>query len=146
MCSTMIAWGKTLCPNANAQNNSWEIYAHSYITCIRLHIIESIATACVFSSCTSTDSYEFTHKDVFVPAYLSSYPIQVTLQLTPDNFVGTILVTKYTVSCQYAPHDIICFYIILQFYIKRHFCASLSPAPYIPLYVSMLHKTSYTPT
>ena len=75
----MIAWGITLCPNANVQNNSRENYARSYITFMGLRIIKSSATACTFSSFTSTESCDFTREDVFVPAYLPGYPIQVTL-------------------------------------------------------------------
>ena len=36
-------------------------------------------------------------------------------------FLQTSMVTKYTSACQNSPHNIIHFYIILQFYIKRHF-------------------------
>ena len=64
--------GGKLYPNANVQKNSLEHYACSYIMFVQLRIIESIATACAFL-------YNFMHKDVFEPAYLSGYSIKVTL-------------------------------------------------------------------
>ena len=79
MCSTTIAQGKTLYPNANVHKNTRKIYARYYITFIPLRITESIANARTFSSCNFTDSYDLTHEGVFAPAYLSGYPIQVTL-------------------------------------------------------------------
>ena len=116
-----MAQRKILCPNDNVQNNSWEKYERSYITFIRLPIIKSIATDHTFSSCTSTELYTFTHENVFAPAYLSGYPIKVTLYQTPDNVLQTNLVTKYTSACQYAPHNIVRFYIILLLYILIFF-------------------------
>ena len=52
---------------------------------------------------------------------LSGYSIQVSLYRTPDNFLRTSPVTKYTAACQYAPHDITRFYILIQFYTRSHF-------------------------
>ena len=71
--------GKTLCPNANVQNNSQEKYARYYIAFIWLHIIEYISDIRAFLSCTFKDSYNFIYEDVFTPAYLLEYPIQVSL-------------------------------------------------------------------
>ena len=76
---TTIARGKTLCPNANVHNNPRENHTHSYFKFIYIYIIESIANDCTFSSYTFIDPYNSTYEEVFVPAYLLGYPVQVSL-------------------------------------------------------------------
>ena len=72
MCSTIILRVNTIFKNTNIQKISLENYTRSYITFIKILIIKSISTDRTFS-------YDFINEEVFVPAYLSGYPIQVTL-------------------------------------------------------------------
>ena len=113
--------GKTLRTNANVQNNPREMSVRSYSMFLWLRIIESIGNTRAFPSYNFTYSYDSTYKDVFAPAYLLGYTNQFSPWSAPEKNVWKIPVTNYTYAYQHAPHAIIHFYILLQFYIRRHF-------------------------
>ena len=63
-----------------------------------------------------------------------------------DNFVRTSPVTKYTSVFQYASHNIIRFYILIWFYIRRHFsrqpitCEKYTAVcQHVPQYITRLY-------
>ena len=57
--------------------------------------------------------------------FCASLSVRVSISGHPVTYVSQFCTNntgqKYTAACQHAPHDIIRFYTILRFYIRRHF-------------------------
>ena len=90
MCLTKNSLEKTICTNDNVQNILWEKYVHSSIMFIWQRIIESIANANAFLSCTFTDLYDSIKEDTFTQAYIfrvsdSGQPVTYARQYFTNN-------------------------------------------------------------
>ena len=119
MCFATISQWKKIGLNANVQNNSQKKIVLLYY----INMTTNNRINCKWPRVLIMYFYRLVrfHTQIVYCARLSvgvsnsGHPVMYARK-----FCNKRPVPKYTAACQHAPHEIICFFIILQFYIQRN--------------------------